>query len=46
MASKKEQIGEILRVPIESIKENPINYIIYSSKHTKEDEDLQNSIQL
>ena len=46
MEDKKEQIGEIVRVPIESIKENPINYQIYSSKHTKEDEDLESSIQL
>ena len=46
MGDKKEQIGEIVRVPIESIKENPINYQIYSSKHTKEDEDLESSIQL
>ncbi|MDB4675044.1 ParB/RepB/Spo0J family partition protein [Flavobacteriaceae bacterium] len=46
MADKKEQIGEIVRVPTTSIKENPINYQIYSSKHTKEDEDLESSIQL
>lgn len=46
MEDKKEQIGEIVRVPIESIKENPINYEIYSSKHTIEDEELLQSIQL
>ena len=46
MASKNEQIGEVLRVSIDKIKQNPINFEIYSSKHTKEDEDLQNSIQL
>ena len=46
MEDKKEQIGEIVRVPIESIKENPINYEIYSSKHSKEDEDLESSIKL
>ena len=46
MASKNEQIGEVVRVSIDKIKQNPINFEIYSSKHTKEDEDLQNSIQL
>ncbi|MDG1994528.1 MAG: ParB N-terminal domain-containing protein [Polaribacter sp.] len=46
MVDKSNKIGEIVRVPIESIKENPINYQIYSSKHTKEDEDLESSIQL
>ena len=46
MAIKNKQIGEIVRVPITDIVENPINYQIYSSKHTKEDEDLENSIQL
>lgn len=46
MSDKKEQIGEVVRVPIDSILENPMNYEIYSSKHTKEDEDLESSIQL
>ena len=46
MARKNNQIGEIVRVPISSIKENPINYEIYSSKHSKEDEDLESSIKL
>jgi hypothetical protein len=46
MVVKKEQIAEVVRVPIDSILENPMNYEIYSSKHTKEDEDLENSIQL
>jgi len=46
MAIKNKQIGEVLRVSIDKIKQNPINFEIYSSKHTKEDEDLQNSIQL
>jgi len=46
MASKNEQIGEVVRVSIDKIKQNPINFEIYSSKHTKEDEDLENSIQL
>jgi len=46
MVDNSNKIGEIVRVPIESIKENPINYQIYSSKHTKEDEDLESSIQL
>ena len=46
MARKNNQIGEIVRVPISSIKENPINYEIYSSKHTIEDEELLQSIQL
>jgi len=46
MASKNEQIGEIVRVPITDIVENPINYQIYSSKHTKEDEELEQSITL
>jgi len=46
MIVKNKQIGEIVRVPIDSILENPMNYEIYSSKHTKEDEDLENSIQL
>ena len=38
MASKNEQIGEVLRVSIDKIKQNPINFEIYSSKHTKEDD--------
>jgi len=46
MTSKNNQIGEIVRVPISSIKENPINYQIYSSKHTKEDEELEQSLSL
>ena len=46
MSTKKEQIGEVVRVSIDSVIENPINFQIYSSKHTKEDEDLENSIQL
>ena len=46
MASKNKQIGEIVRVPITDIVENPINYQIYSSKHTKEDEELEQSITL
>ena len=46
MSTKKEQIGEVVRVSIDSVSENPINFQIYSSKHTKEDEDLENSIQL
>ena len=46
MASKNEQIGEVVRVSVDTIKENPINYQIYSSKHTKEDEDLESSIQI
>ena len=46
MTSKNKQIGEIVRVPITDIVENPINYQIYSSKHTKEDEELEQSITL
>ena len=46
MASKNKQIGEIVRVLITDIVENPINYQIYSSKHTKEDEELEQSITL
>ena len=46
MVDKSNKIGEIVRVPIDSILENPMNYEIYSSKHTKEDEDLESSIQL
>ena len=46
MVGKSNKIGEIVRVPIDSILENPMNYEIYSSLHTKEDEDLLNSIQL
>lgn len=46
MASKNKQIGEIVRVLITDIVENPINYKIYSSKHTKEDEELEQSITL
>ena len=41
MKSKNKQIGEIVRVPITDIIENPINYQIYSSNHTKEDEELE-----
>ena len=46
MTTKNKQIGEIVRVPITDIIENPINYQIYSSKHTKEDEELEQSITL
>lgn len=46
MVVKKEQIAEVVRVPIDSILENPMNYEIYSSKHDKEDADLESSIQL
>ena len=46
MASNNNRIGEIVRVSTNSIEENPINYQIYSSKHSKEDEDLENSIKL
>ena len=46
MVGKNKQIAEVVRVSISSILENPMNYEIYSSKHTKEDEDLENSIQL
>ena len=46
MASKNKEINQVVRVPIDTIKENPINFEIYSSKHSKEDEDLENSIQL
>ena len=46
MVGKSNKIGEVVRVPIDSILENPMNYEIYSSKHDKEDADLENSIQL
>ena len=46
MVGKSNKIGEIVRVPIDSILENPMNYEIYSSKHDKEDADLESSIQL
>lgn len=46
MTTKNKQIGEIVRVPITDIIENPINYQIYSSKHTKEDEELEQSLTL
>ncbi|MDC1439460.1 ParB N-terminal domain-containing protein [Flavobacteriaceae bacterium] len=46
MVGKSNKIGEVVRVPIDSILENPMNYEIYSSKHDKEDEDLESSIQL
>jgi len=46
MVGKSNQIGEVVRVPIDSILENPMNYEIYSSKHDKEDADLESSIQL
>ena len=46
MVGKSNKIGEVVRVPIDSILENPMNYEIYSSKHDKEDADLESSIQL
>jgi hypothetical protein len=46
MVCKSNKIGEVVRVPIDSILENPMNYEIYSSKHDKEDADLESSIQL
>tara|TARA_B110000967_G_C18876621_1_gene558678 strand:+ start:240 stop:923 length:684 start_codon:yes stop_codon:yes gene_type:complete len=46
MIVKNKRIGEVVRVPIDIILENPLNYEIYSSKHTKEDEDLENSIKI
>ena len=46
MVGKSNKIGEIVRVPIDSILENPMNYEIYISKHDKEDADLESSIQL
>ena len=46
MVGKSKQIGEVVRVSIDSILENPMNYEIYSSKHDKEDADLESSIQL
>ena len=45
MVGKSNKIGEVVRVPIDSILENPMNYEIYSSKHDKEDADLESSIQ-
>jgi hypothetical protein len=42
----KTQIGVVQRVPITSIKENPLNFEIYSSKRSKEDEELEQSIRL
>ena len=46
MVDKSNKIGDVVRVPIDSILENPMNYEIYSSKHDKEDADLESSIQL
>jgi len=46
MVGKSNKIGDVVRVPIDSILENPMNYEIYSSKHDKEDADLESSIQL
>jgi len=41
---KNNSIGEVVRVPINQIKENPINYEIYSSTHSNEDEELKQSL--
>ena len=46
MAREKEIVGEIVSVHINEISENPINYQIYSSKHSKEDEELESSIRM
>ena len=46
MVGKSNKIGDVVRVPIDGILENPMNYEIYSSKHDKEDADLESSIQL
>ena len=46
MVGKSNKIGDVVRVPIDSILENPMNYEIYISKHDKEDADLESSIQL
>ena len=46
MVYKNKQISEVVRVSIDLIKENPINYQIYSSNHSKEDEELKQSITL
>ena len=46
MSTKKQQIGEVVRVSVDSVIENPINFEIYNSKHTKEDEDLESSIKI
>lgn len=40
------KIGEVLRVSINEIKENPINYEIYSSTHSNEDKELKQSLEL
>lgn len=46
MSKKNTVVSEVVRVPISLIKENPKNYEIYSSTHSKEDEDLYQSIKL
>ena len=46
MARDKEIVGEIVSVHINEISENPVNYQIYSSKHSKEDEELESSIRM
>lgn len=43
---KNRPIGKVLRVSINEIKENPINYEIYSSNHSNEDEELKQSLEL